>query len=379
MTGLIIAYIVLLIGGIFCVYIAISTIKKCKQKDIDTELYNQNLQTTKQWLEQETARLEEERRSFVNSNKKILQDNEVLIKNKEMLIIEIKQLTDEQQKQKSALTENEIKNQTLLQQNDTLNQQITTAQQTINAFIRNQEEVAAHAFSTYCEGLETAYNAQEAEYDELMALLHKVFEQEHDLLSQQFEKEYATAQQDLKICQTELDKIRATRAAAQEAILKEREIKEQRAFYSLPIADTDLADIKALESVKARLTKPRILSMLIWQTYYQKPMTQLCNNILGVTTVCGIYKITNQLTDQCYIGQSVDIASRWKDHAKCGLGIDTPSGNKLYAAMIQDGLWNFTFELLEKCERTDLDAKEKQYIEIYEANIYGYNITKGNK
>lgn len=47
--------------------------------------------------------------------------------------------------------------------------------------------------------------------------------------------------------------------------------------------------------------------------------------------------------------------------------------------MIQDGLWNFTFELLEKCERTDLDAKEKQYIEIYEANIYGYNITKGNK
>ena len=26
-----------------------------------------------------------------------------------------------------------------------------------------------------------------------------------------------------------------------------------------------------------------------------------------------------------------------------------------------------------------LDEKEKQYIEIYEANIYGYNITKGNK
>lgn len=40
MTGLIIAYIILLIGGIFCVYITISTIKKCKQKDIDTEIYN---------------------------------------------------------------------------------------------------------------------------------------------------------------------------------------------------------------------------------------------------------------------------------------------------------------------------------------------------
>ena len=108
-------------------------------------------------------------------------------------------------------------------------------------------------------------------------------------------------------------------------------------------------------------------------------MTQLCNNVLGTTTICGIYKITNQLTDQCYIGQSVDVATRWKDHAKCGLNIDTPIGNKLYAAMIQDGLWNFTFELLEKCERQDLDEKERRYIELYEANLYGYNTLKGNK
>ena len=82
--------------------------------------------------------------------------------------------------------------------------------------------------------------------------------------------------------------------------------------------------------------------MLIWKTYYQKPMTNLCNNIIGLNTKCGIYKITNQLDDMCYIGQSVDIATRWKDHAKCGLGIDTPSNNKLYQAMIEDGLWNFS-------------------------------------
>ena len=81
----------------------------------------------------------------------------------------------------------------------------------------------------------------------------------------------------------------------------------------------------------------------------------------------------------CYIGQSVDIATRWKDHAKCGLGIDTPQGNKLYAAMIEEGLWNFTFELLEKCTRAELDEKERKYIEIYDAATYGYNILKGNK
>ena len=39
-------------------------------------------------------------------------------------------------------------------------------------------------------------------------------------------------------------------------------------------------------------------------------MNQLCNNIIGVKIKSGIYKITNQLTNMCYIGQAVDIAKR---------------------------------------------------------------------
>ena len=38
----------------------------------------------------------------------------------------------------------------------------------------------------------------------------------------------------------------------------------------------------------------------------------------------------------CY--QSVDIGKRFKDHAKCGLDIDRPQGNKLYQSMIDYGL-----------------------------------------
>ena len=95
--------------------------------------------------------------------------------------------------------------------------------------------------------------------------------------------------------------------------------------------------------------------------------------------ICGIYKITNQITGYCYIGQSVDIAERWKQHAKCGLGIDTPIGNKLYASMQKDNIWNFSWELLEECSKDQLDEKEKFYIELYQAYEYGYNSTKGNK
>lgn len=176
-----------------------------------------------------------------------------------------------------------------------------------------------------------------------------------------------------------MEKIRITRASAQEALLKEEKIKKDMSFYSLNPSQEDIDDIQTLERIKNKLHQPRILCMLIWSTYFQKPMTQLCNNILGVKEICGIYKITNQETNQCYIGQSVDIAKRWKDHIKCGLGIDTPANNKLYQSMAEYGVWNFTFEVLEECPKNQLNEKERFYIDLYQANEFGFNSNTGIK
>ena len=119
--------------------------------------------------------------------------------------------------------------------------------------------------------------------------------------------------------------------------------------------------------------------MLIWQTSWRTPMTNLCNNVIGNKVKTGIYKITNHKTKECYIGQAVDLASRWNDHAKCGLGIDTPAGNKLYKAMQEYGIWNFSWEVLEVCPRDQLNEKEKYYINLYDSKNFGYNSTSGNK
>ena len=172
--------------------------------------------------------------------------------------------------------------------------------------------------------------------------------------------------------------MKATRAAVIEAHNKEQDIKENKEFYMLCPKTADVDDIKRLERIKPDLHNPRILSMLIWSTFFQKPMTALCNKVLGVNQVTGIYKITNQLNDMCYVGQAVDVATRWKAHAKCGLDIDTPAGNKLYKAMKEDGIWNFSWELLEECDKSVLDEKEKFYIELYQSKHFGYNTTKGN-
>ena len=184
-------------------------------------------------------------------------------------------------------------------------------------------------YENYVELLDKEYQTKEEEYDNLLKSLQDAYDEEQESLLDEIAE-----------VQDKLDYLRSTRAAAIQAQLKEKEIKEKLSFYCLQPTDSELDDIRALERVKPNLHQPRILCMLIWSTYFQKPMTALCNNVLGTAVVTGVYKITNQETDECYIGQAVDVAKRWKDHAKCGLGIDTPASNKLYKAIQEYGIWN---------------------------------------
>lgn len=252
-----------------------------------------------------------------------------------------------------------------------IQQQIENKSQELNRLKTiedNQEEIARQSFTNYCNILDNEYKEKEEEYNKLLVELEYAYDAKYDELAETIAQ-----------INTDLDKIKQTRAAAMEAQRKEKEIEENFQFYSISIDAKDRNDIQTLERVKKDLNSPRILSMLIWTTFFRDKITELCNNVLGTKTIVGIYKITNQETKECYIGQSVDIAKRWKDHAKCGLDIDRPQGNKLYQNMIEYGLWNFTFELLEECPREQLNEKEKFYISLYDSCNYGFNSTIGNK
>lgn len=196
-------------------------------------------------------------------------------------------------------------------------------------------------------------------------------EQEHD-------KKMKSLATERESYEEKLNKMREALSAGVQANLREMEKEQNIQFYKLSISDKDLEDVMKLESVKLSLHQPVILSKLIWSTYFQKQTTEMCNRILGTKKICGIYKITNLKTQQCYIGQSVDVAQRWKDHCKCGLGIETSATNKLYNSMQKDGIYSFSFELMEECPREQLNEKEKFWIELYQSNIYGFNSTKGN-
>jgi len=161
---------------------------------------------------------------------------------------------------------------------------------------QNQESIANQSFSNYCNILDNQYKEKEEEYQQLSMQLEN-----------SYNKKYAKLYEERDIISQDLDKIRKTRAAAIEAQRKEKEITENSMFYSVTIEAKDRNDIQTLERVKSDLNNPRVLSMLIWQTFFRDKITQLCNNILGTKTICGIYKITNQITQECYIGQAVDV------------------------------------------------------------------------
>jgi hypothetical protein len=93
------------------------------------------------------------------------------------------------------------------------------------------------------------------------------------------------------------------------------------------------------------------LNKIIWKCYYEKPTTDLIGRVIGLGISTGIYKITEIASGKCYVGQSVNIAERFKQHIKRGLGAETPTKNKLYPAMQAIGIENFTFELIEECSR----------------------------
>lgn len=197
-------------------------------------------------------------------------------------------------------------------------------------------------------------------------------------IQQEFEKYKQKIEQQKETLNNEVDNLRNTYNAGIELQLREQQKKDKINFYKLSLTKEELSDVQKLEQIKPSLNKPVILSKLIWTQYFQKQMNELCERVVGKKIVCGIYKITNILDNKCYIGQSVNVQERFKQHCKCGLGIDASATNKLYNAMQKDKIWNFTFEVLEECPKELLNEKERFWINMFQSNMFGYNFTKGN-
>lgn len=245
--------------------------------------------------------------------------------------------------------------------------------------LSRQAEEAANTF--YEKNLELA-NTKFEQSAEKMSEQYKIYEQEckdeYFTTLQEAVQEYIQSIENykntLKQLENKIDDKRAIVAAAVAAQKRTAEMENQKDFYRLTLSDEDIQEIKRLREVLPYLRDSEPLNKVIWKVYYEKPYNDLIGRVVGSGIHTGIYKITNIEEGKCYVGQAANIADRWRQHIKRGIGAEAATRNKLYPAMLSLGVENFTFEIVEECDRTLLNEREDYWQDYFYAKEFGYSI-----
>ena len=96
--------------------------------------------------------------------------------------------------------------------------------------------------------------------------------------------------------------------------------------------------------------------------------------------ISGIYCIENTITNQKYIGQSINIKYRWRKH-RSALNTNKHDNAYLQNSWNKYGQDNFKFYVLEMCDIDQLNEREIYYIEKFNTldRNYGYNLKTGGQ
>lgn len=214
----------------------------------------------------------------------------------------------------------------------------------------------------------------------------KILEQEQE------EKKKELLEQKRLECKVDIDKITEDLKAIKQTLKEERakvkavsdsrklaeKNEADRDFHRVCVPIANLNDISRLREITSELNNPDILYKLIWKTFYMSETSDMINRVVGSEKISGIYKITYIPTGKCYIGRSVDIAERFKQHIRCALKASKGSA-PLYDKMFELGVENFTFEILQKAAPEELSELEAYWIDFYDSVNSGFNELSGSR
>ena len=286
-------------------------------------------------------------------NEELQKTNRILTENKIWLEDETKRLTEENSR-------------LLLQKNSTI-EQINTLNSSITAMEKQAQEAADLFYNSKMEvaqeNLARSLELEAQKYQENVASFEA-----------QYQETVAGLMEQYKALEGNVAIMRATNDAAVAAAKRAEEMKDQQDYYRIQLSVADLHEIELLREVEPYLRDKEPLNKVIWKCYYEKPTTDMIGRVIGSGAHTGIYKITEISSGKCYVGQAANLADRWKQHIKRGVGADAPTRNKLYPAMIAAGPENFTFEVVEECDRSRLDEREDYWQDYFKAKEFGYSI-----
>lgn len=347
--------------GSFITYLSIKRrLQDIIQKNNLQEQENQLINEHNKQLKQDKEQLITEYNKTKEIYQKIQDDLNIVVEKKSLATAELADV-----KHLTALEEEKLKN------------------------IKNEQNIHEQEF-------QKLKNDQEERLEELKEKQDELFEIHAEKLSEQAEQwvqeakdEYAKTLEDsvndyiqktekMRYNINELSETLANlRRAVDAAVEADKRAAADRAaadFYRLILSNEDKEEISKLRTILPYLRDKEPLNKVIYKCYYEKPYTDLIGRVVGSEVKTGIYKITNIENGMSYVGQAADIADRWRQHIKRGLGAEPPTRNKLYPAMLAIGVENFTFEIIEECSRAELNEREDFWQEFYHTKDWGYSI-----
>lgn len=210
--------------------------------------------------------------------------------------------------------------------------------------------------------------------EESLDLHRQKLENKKKQLNDLFEKEEIETLEKIEEFKILLDDWRSRQDAAVESAKREEKLREKDNFYKIVLSEEEIEELHELNKAIKKLRNPMPFRKAVYDFYYKPKINDLVRRITNNNKLSGIYKITHIESKKVYIGQSVDIGNRWKQHAKRGCGADQLTQNKLYPAMLKDGIESFTWEIIEEVEQEKLSEAEKYWQEYYSAKDFGYSM-----
>lgn len=153
--------------------------------------------------------------------------------------------------------------------------------------------------------------------------------------------------------------------------------KQERLFYTIQLPEEYQEDIEfLLTTVAAKVQHPDIISKLVW-TEYVKPNIEDTFKRIEIRPEPGIYKLTSLETGKAYVGKSTDVKKRIADHFKSVVGIKSIADQAVHHAILKEGFWNWTIEVITYADKDKLSELEKYYIDFFKTQEFGYNKNAG--
>ena len=161
-----------------------------------------------------------------------------------------------------------------------------------------------------------------------------------------------------------------------EALLRERAVKEQQDFYRVKLSPEEKEDIQNLTAFLPKIHNSSALYKIVYDLFVSRAVKEMEKRVLNNESFSGIYKITGP-DGRIYIGKSTDIKSRWQQHCKSAFHTGTISWAAIHDEMEKVGIDQFTFEVVERTPKENLTDREKFWIRFYDSDKTGFNMRNG--